>query len=97
MSKYVIWHPGANHTIVSYNASDVKIYNATSSILKTKTFSPNQKSDLAFLLPRRCCSCNFRSRRIGPRSQFYDRELQRHEKRVRFEKKTILFYFEKTL
>jgi hypothetical protein len=41
-------NPGANPTIMSFNASAVKIYNVTSSIVKTKIFSFTQKNALAY-------------------------------------------------
>jgi hypothetical protein len=56
--------------LVSYNASAVKIYNATSGLhsafLKTKILSSTMMKR-ASLLQRERCSCKFRCRRIGSR------------------------------
>jgi hypothetical protein len=43
-------HPGANPTIVSYNASAVKIYNAKSSLVRfeTKIVSTSLKNALSY-------------------------------------------------
>jgi hypothetical protein len=54
---------------VSYNASAVKVYNATGSLVRfenKKVFSSTLKNALA-LLQRWRCSCEFKSRRIGLR------------------------------
>jgi hypothetical protein len=63
--------PVINPTIASYNASAVKIYNATSSLVrcenKTIFFSHDKHSSL---LQRWRCSCKFKSRRIGSRGRF---------------------------
>jgi hypothetical protein len=57
---------GANPTIVSYNARVVKIYSATSSLVRfenqIKFFYFEKRSGL---LQRWHCSCKFTSRRIG--------------------------------
>jgi hypothetical protein len=63
--------PGANPTIVSYNASAVKIYNARINIFRIE----NKNNFLYFekcisLLHRWLCICKFRSRRIGSRFIF---------------------------
>jgi hypothetical protein len=62
------FHSGANPTTSSYNASVVKIYNATSSLhsafSKQKIFSSALKKR-SILLQRWRCSCKFKSRRIG--------------------------------
>jgi hypothetical protein len=59
--------PGANPTIVSYNASVVKIYNVTSSLVrfeKQKNIG-NTFIKRSSLLQRWRCSCKFQSSRIG--------------------------------
>jgi hypothetical protein len=51
MAKRLISHPGSNPTILSYNASDVKFYNATSSLVhfeNKKIFAPTLKNALAY-------------------------------------------------
>jgi hypothetical protein len=63
---YVRHNLGPNPTIVSYNASAVKIYNATSSHVRFENKSIvflNVKSFI--LLQRWRYSCKFKSRRIG--------------------------------
>jgi hypothetical protein len=65
-----VWnfHPGANPTIASYNASVVNFYNATGSLARFKN-----KNILFYLgkvpslLQRWRCSCKFKDRRIGSR------------------------------
>jgi hypothetical protein len=60
--------PGPNPTILSYNASAVKIY-ATGSLAcfeNKKKISTGMKY-YSSLLKRWRCKCKFRSRRIGPR------------------------------
>jgi hypothetical protein len=55
-------HTGANPTIVSYNASDAKIYNAMSSLVhydNKKIVSSTLKKRFS-LLQRWRCSCKFR-------------------------------------
>jgi hypothetical protein len=63
--------PGPNPTIVSYNASDAKKLQPTSSLvrLKTKMFSLLWWKRSNLLLQRWRCSCNFRRRRIGSMSR----------------------------
>jgi hypothetical protein len=64
--------PRANLTITSYNASVVKIYNATNSIVyfrDKKYFSLVLK--WSSLLQRWRCSCKFGSRRIGSRKRIF--------------------------
>jgi hypothetical protein len=62
---------GANPTIASYNASAVKIYNATSSLVRfgSKNFFVYFEKMLYTYsqLQRQLCSCKFKSRRIGSR------------------------------
>jgi hypothetical protein len=68
----VLWYsnyikkPGANPTIVACNASAVKNYNATSSLLRfeNKIFSSALKKRSSLLKCWRC-SCKFRNRRIS--------------------------------
>jgi hypothetical protein len=59
-------YPGANPTIVSYNASIVNFYNATGSIARLENkiflFYFEKRSSL---LQRWSCSCKLKSRKIG--------------------------------
>jgi hypothetical protein len=74
-SDYIM-HLPANPTITSYNDSAVKNCNAASSLAhfwKQKYFLLIIKNDLAYYN----AGVVFKSRRIGSRSQSYDRELQR--------------------
>jgi hypothetical protein len=78
---------GVNTPIVSYYARAVNIYYATGSIVRfenknifyyTNIFSSTWRKTFYVygLLERWHCSCQLKSRRIGSRSQSYDRELQ---------------------
>jgi hypothetical protein len=65
-----VWHflkPGANPTIVIYNASVVKIYNAMDSPVRieNKNISFNLKKRSSLLQRWRCTVCKSRRRRIG--------------------------------
>jgi hypothetical protein len=61
--------PGANPTIASYNASAVKIYNATNTLVrfKNKKYYLLQRKKRSSLLQRWRCRCKLRSRMIGSR------------------------------
>jgi hypothetical protein len=64
------FNTGANPTIASYNASAVKIYNATSSLLRFENENNFYKFEKrTSLLQRWRCSCKFLSRRIGSRTK----------------------------
>jgi hypothetical protein len=66
----VVTKHGANPTTVSCNASAVKNYNATTSLVlcwSNESFFYFEKR--CSLLQRWCCSCKFRSRRIGSLSK----------------------------
>jgi hypothetical protein len=67
--------PGANPTIVSYNASSVKIYDAKSSFVRLENnniFFSLLKSALVYYVQRwRRCSGKFISRRMGSWNRFY--------------------------
>jgi hypothetical protein len=56
-----IGKPAANPTIVSYNASAVRIYNATSSLVRFEKNVFFYFEKRPSLLQRRQCSCKFRS------------------------------------
>jgi ATP-dependent DNA ligase len=72
--------PGANPTIASYIQRQRCNFFTTPRVawrdLRTKIFSYIEKKRSS-LLQRWRCSCKFKSRRIGSRSQYYDLELQR--------------------
>jgi hypothetical protein len=66
------WKPGANPTIVSYNASVVQVFNATSSLghFENKNISSTLKKRSS-LLQRWRCSWKLKCRRIGSRSKIW--------------------------
>jgi hypothetical protein len=61
---------GANPTIASYNASAVKFYSATSSLVRFENrFFFFYFEKCSSLLQRWRCSCKFKNRRIGSRME----------------------------
>jgi hypothetical protein len=56
--------------IVNYNASVVKVYNATSSLVRLEKIY--FKNAVAYVLQRCRCRCKFRSRRIGSSNRLFE-------------------------
>jgi hypothetical protein len=72
-----LW-PGADPTTALYSASAVKMYTATSILVRfeIKICSSTLKNALAYYIQRWRCSCEFGSRRIGSCSEI---NISKHE------------------